>query len=462
MMRLLRVCLMIVLLAPASALAAQEAASPTKVFNAKSFTLPNGLQAVVVENFRVPVVTHMIWYRAGAADEPVGKSGIAHFLEHLMFKGHKSKELGDVAPGEFSRIIRSLGGEDNAFTSQDYTAYFQSIAREHLETVMMMEAGRMQGLQPPPEEVASENLVILEERRQRTDNDPRAQMAEQMNEALFPNHQYGEPVIGWLHEMKDLTWEYAKAFYDKYYAPNNSILVVSGAVSVDEVKALAEKTYGLIPAREVAPRNRTTSPPFVAKSSVSLTHERIKEPMFLRSVRVPSTRQNKADSLALTLLQEIVGNGPPSRLYRALVVEQKVAVGVSMDYMPAAWDDASVDLAAIPAPGKTVLDLRRAIDNEFRRVIKEGVTEREVKDAITRLQAAAIYARDSLTGPAMMIGYAMSTGSSLEDIEYWPRDIATVTPAQVQDVAKRYFNPDAPAEFPPVEGYLQPKPVETK
>lgn len=215
--------------------AATENSIP-KLFNAETFTLENGLEIVVIPNHRAPVITHMVWYKVGAADEQQGKSGIAHFLEHLMFKGS-----GDLAPGEFSKIIRAKGGEDNAFTGHDYTAYYQSIAAEHLEMVMTMEAGRMRGLNPPLDHVESERKVILEERRQRTDDNPSARLAEQMNSLLYINHPYGKPVIGWLSEMADLSWDDAKAFYDRWYAPNNAILIVTGDVTGQQVYDLAKK-----------------------------------------------------------------------------------------------------------------------------------------------------------------------------------------------------------------------------
>lgn len=428
-----------------------------KIFNAKTMTLENGLQVVVVENHRAPVVTHMVWYKAGAADEPAGKSGIAHFLEHLLFKGQNDKILGDIAPGEFSKIIRSLGGQDNAFTSHDYTAYFQSVASQHLEKVMTMEAGRMRGANPPPPEFASENLVILEERRQRTDNDPKTQMGEQLTEALFPNHPYAKPIIGWLHEMKALTWQDAKAFYDSYYAPNNAIVIVSGDVKADTVFEIAKRTYGIHPKRDIPKRIRTKSPPFVAKSTVSMAHESVKEPVFMRIYRVPSHHQDKSKALALAILQEIIGGGPPSRLYKSLVIAQKIATGISLDFDPSAWDDATLEISAIPSDGKTLVELRKAIDEELRALVRDGITDQELLDAVTRMKAASVYARDSLSGPAMIIGYNMATGATLDDIEYWPRDISKITKEQINDVAKQYLNPDAPQENPPVEGYLLPK-----
>lgn len=430
-----------------------------KVFNAKSYMLENGLQVVVIENHRAPVITHMVWYRVGAADEPRGKSGIAHFLEHLMFKGQKDDTLGvSLEPGEFSKTIRMLGGNDNAFTSQDYTAYFQSISKDHLEKVMMMEAGRMRGLSPALEEVISENKVIQEERRQRTDNDPRARMAEQMNEAQFPNHPYAIPIIGWMHEIQSLSWDDAKAFYDLYYAPNNAVLVVSGDVSGEEVLAVAKKTYGLLKPAETPVRKRTISPPFIAQTLVTLEHETIKEMTFTRDYRVPSFRQNGKQSLALEVLEEIMGGGSTSRLYKSLVIDQKIATDISLYYSPSAWNDSTLSVTAIPTPSTDIDRVKSAIDAELRKLITDGVTDAELNDSIARLQADAIYARDSLSGPAMIIGYSIITGSTLDDIEYWPQNIKKVTKEQIQNAAKVLLNPDAPSDYPPTDGLLLPKP----
>ncbi len=428
-----------------------------KIFNAKSFTLDNGLQIVVVENHRVPVITHMVWYRVGAADEPRGKSGIAHFLEHLMFKGQTNEQLGDFGAGEFSKTVRALGGQDNAFTSQDYTAYYQSIASEHLEKVMTMEAGRMRGMNPPEEDVISENKVIQEERRQRTDNDPRAQMGEQLKEALFPNHPYSIPVIGWMHEIEGLTWDDAKAFYDIYYAPNNAIVIVSGDVDADNVLEIAKRTYGLAKPEEIPARERTKSPPFIASTSVTLTHDVVKEPMFQRIYRTPSYRENAEESLAMQILEEIMGGGPTSRLYRSLVVDKKLATNVSLSYSSAAWDNSTLSISAISTSKDNLDATAMAVDAELRALIKDGIRDEELSDAVTRLQADAIYALDSVSGPAMILGYNLVTGSSLNDIEFWPYKIKQISTEQINAVAAKYLNPDAPYTYPPVEGVLLPK-----
>lgn len=437
----------------------QNSSTHSKVFNAQSHTLDNGLQVIVIENHRAPVVTHMIWYRVGAADEPPGKSGIAHFLEHLLFKGHSYEGLGTYAPGEFSKTVRALGGEDNAFTSQDYTAYFQSIASEHLEKMMTIEAARMKGLNLLEEDVASENKVIQEERRQRTDNNPGAQLGEQMNEALFPNHPYSIPVIGWMHEIKELTRQDAKDFYDTYYAPNNAFLIVSGDVKAKDVFAMAKRTYGIIPASEIPERNRTSSPPLTAKTELVLRHPQVKEPSITRDYRVPSYRLDPSESLALQVLEEIMGGGSTSRFYKSLVINKKLATGISLSYFSAAWNDSSLTISANPSSIDVIGALKDAIDDELRLLIKDGITDEELNDAITRMQADAIYARDSLSGPAMVIGYNMVTGSILDEIEYWPQNISKVTKERVQMVAQKYLNPDAPASMPPVTGILLPAPT---
>ena len=423
-----------------------------KVFNAETFTLENGLEIVVIPNHRTPVVTHMVWYKVGGADEVQGKSGIAHFMEHLMFKGSTG-----LAPGEFSKTVKKLGGRDNAFTGQDYTAYFQSVAVEHLEKVMTMEAGRMRGMNPPPAEVESERKVILEERRQRTDNDPRGRFGEQMNAALYVNHPYGTPVIGWFHEMEELTWDDAKAFYDKWYGPNNAILIVSGDVTGAQVFELANKIYGPIDRVETIPaRNRTVSPPLHAQTRVVQHHKAIRQATVQRNYRVPSTHQNTQDSLALQVIEDIMGGGPTSRFYKSLVVEKKLATNAGISYSAESWDDTTLTLYATPAPGKTPEELEAAFDRELRKLVREGITEDELKDSKARMQNAAIYARDSLSGPAMIFGHALATGSSVDDVEYWPQHIEGVTADQVQDVAARFLDPDGQYDHPPVTGYLLP------
>jgi zinc protease len=424
-----------------------------KIFNAETFTLDNRLQIVVIPNHRAPVVTHMVWYKVGAADEQPGHSGSAHFLEHLMFKGSTG-----LAPGEFSKKVRALGGEDNAFTGQDYTAYHQSIAVEYLKDVMTMEAGRMRGLNPPAEEFASENKVILEERRQRTDNNPGARLAEQMNALLYINHPYGRPIIGWANEMAALTWPDTKAFYDRWYAPDNAILVVAGDVTGQQVYDMAKEIYGPIAkSGKIPERARPVSPPLKGKAEVRLTDPNVREPVVQTGFRVPSSRTNKQESLALEVLDEIMGGGPTSRIYKSLVVEQKIATSAGLSYRSESWDDTEVYVYATPAPNQDLAVVKNSLENELRKVVASGVTEKELSDAITRLQTGAIYARDSLSGPAMIFGSALTSGLTIDDVEYWTYDIASVTAADVNNVAQKYLNPDATFEHSPVTGYLLPE-----
>lgn len=432
-------------------------AQDSKVFNASAFELENGLRVIVIPNHIAPVVTHMVWYGVGAADEPPGRSGIAHFLEHLMFKGSAVIGGDALGPGEFSKIVKMLGGNENAFTSYDYTAFFQSVAVENLETVMRMEAGRMRGLSPPPEEILSERKVILEERRQRTDNNPENRLMESLNAALYPNHPYGTPIIGWMHEMEALDWETAKNFYDRWYGPNNAILVVSGDVEPDFVYQLAAEIYGPLARGELPPRTRTKMPNLAGHTKILFQEPSIRQAQLLQLFKAPSFRQNKSHSLALQVLEEILGGGPTSRLYQALVVKKELATNIAFYYQGASWNESEIQIQASLAPGIAPEDLESAIEEELQKLISEGVSESELHDALKRMQAEAIYARDSVRGPAMVIGQALITGASLEDIEYWPRDIESVTAGQIQEVAGLYLNKDAQETTRFVTGFLLPE-----
>ena len=288
-----------------------------------SFTLDNGMDVVVIEDTRAPAVVHMVWYRAGSADEEAGVSGIAHFLEHLMFK-----ETENLSSGEFSSIVAKNGGRDNAFTSYDYTAYFQRVAADRLDLMMQMEADRMVNLVLNPDEVRTERDVVIEERNQRTENDPGSLFGEQMSAAQFLNHRYGVPIIGWMHEIVDLDLEDAQAFYDEHYAPNNAVLVVAGAVTPEEVRVLAEKHYGVIPANpEIEPRARPSEPPQLAERRLVLEDPRVGQPYVARSYIAPerdSGAQEKA--AALTMLSEVLGGGPTALLDETLQIESQTTV----------------------------------------------------------------------------------------------------------------------------------------
>ncbi|MGE5546105.1 MAG: M16 family metallopeptidase [Solirubrobacterales bacterium] len=422
-----------------------------QVFNPTTFTLPNGLQVVVVENHRAPIVSHMVWYKVGAADEPPGKSGIAHFLEHLMFKGTPS-----VPPGAFSKIVARNGGRDNAFTSSDYTAYFQNIATDRLELVMKMEADRMRNLTLDDENVRSERAVVMEERRSRTDNDPGALLSERMEAALYVNHPYRRPVIGWASEIAQLNRDDALAFYKTWYAPNNAVVVVAGDVKPDDVRRLAETYYGPLKPETVPVREsmRAVEPPQVAARRIVLEDARVQQPSWTRMYLAPSyERGDTQQAYPLEVLAEILGGGATSRLYKGLVVTQGLAASASAWYDPSAFDTTTFGVAMTPRPGVAMDKLEAAMEAEIRKVLADGISAAEVDRAKSRLKANVAYARDSLHTGARVLGEALTTGQSTADVEAWPERIAAVTPEQVNAAARAVLDPKDS-----VTGVLLPKP----
>jgi zinc protease len=399
---------------------------------ASEFKLSNGMQVVVIPDHRAPVVTHMVWYKVGAADEPKGVSGIAHFLEHLMFKSTDK-----IAVGDFSKIISKLGGQDNAFTGQDVTSYHQRIAKEQLGTLMDMEADRMVHLRLTNDEVATERQVIIEERRSRIDNNPGAQLDEQMNAALYLSHPYGVPVIGWEHEMAKLSREDALHFYKRYYAPNNALLVVAGDVTVDEVKRLAEQTYGKLPANpQVDVRARPQEPPHIAARRLTLKDARAGNASFHRYYIVPSYVTAKpGEAEALDLLMKILADGSTSRLYRKLVVEDKVAATTGGDYSGYSLDSGAVSLYAVGSNGNDLKPVEDDVDALLAEIRKDGVTQIELERAKKSLLADYIYDSDNQANLARRYGWAVAIGRSINDVEGWPQAIAKVTTEDVKKAA---------------------------
>ncbi len=409
---------------------AQDAASLR--FGAEGFTLANGLQVVVIPNHRIPVVTQMVWYKVGAADEPRGKSGIAHFLEHLMFRGTK-----DVPPGMFSRLVAQNGGRDNAFTSEDYTAYHQTVALDRLPLVMKLEADRMANLVIADAVVLPEREVILEERRSRIDNSPAALLNEQVNAAIYLHHPYRIPTIGWEHEMRLLSTEDALDYYRTWYAPNNAVLVVAGDITAAQLKPLAEQYYGTIPAKAVPVRNRVTEPPKVATARLESSSPRVTQATWSRSYLAPSyTGGETKHAYALQVLAQIVGDGPTSRLHRSLVLGQKLAQSAGAFYEPGSVDLTTFGFYALPREDIGVDAVERAVETEIKKLLADGVTGEETERAKSRMVAAAVYSRDSLSGPANIFGAALATGRSIEDVESWPERIAKVTVDNVNDAAR--------------------------
>ncbi|WP_321449236.1 insulinase family protein [uncultured Cohaesibacter sp.] len=416
--------------------------------NFSTFQLENGMQVLVIPDHRAPVVTHMVWYKAGAADEKRGVSGIAHFLEHLMFKGTKAHP-----DGEFSKIVASLGGEENAFTTQDYTAYYQRVAKQHLGLMMELEADRMANLQLTDEQVEPELKVILEERAMRIDSNPGALLSESLDAALYRNHPYGIPVIGWEHEMEQLDRQDAIDWYNEYYTPNNAILIVAGDISEDEVRDLAQKTYGKVERRaEPEARIRPHEPPQRTARSLTFTDERVNQASVRQAYGTPSdsTAEN-GEAQALDLLGYILGSGTNSRLYKTLVIDNKIATSAGAYYQGTGLDDTRMLFYGIPTAGHTVGDVQAGIRTEIDRIMKDGVSEDEVARAKRSLLAQTFYAQDNQAALARIVGTALSTGQSLDELRKWPEHLAEVTPEQIKAVAEKYLQAHRS-----VTGYLLP------
>lgn len=424
-------------LIPATAFSAPAATGNLTIApNLESFTLDNGLQVVVIPDRRAPVVTHMIWYKVGSADEPEGQSGVAHFLEHLMFKGTH-----DHPNGEFSKMVADRGGQENAFTSTDYTAYFQKVAKQHLPLMMTLEADRMENLVLTDDVVTPERDVVLEERRMRVDSEPGSRLQEALNSITFVNHPYGSPVIGWQSEIEALNKEAAIAFYDRFYTPNNAVVVIAGDVDVDAVHKLAEETYGKVARRaEPGERVRPAEPPLAGERRIAVSDPRVRQESLSQTWIVPSQTTGKGRTPeALDILSYILGEGPSSRLHKALVLDQEVALNAGAYYQGSALDNGRFGVYAVPRPGYTLEDMERLIEAELHKLIETGVTEDEVERARNSMIASAIYAQDSQSGLARLFGGALTTGQTVEDVQTWPSQVQAVTPEDVVDAARTYL-----------------------
>lgn len=397
------------------------------VFFPTNFTLSNGLQVVVVPNAMAPVVSQMVWYKVGAADEGAGKTGLAHYLEHLMFRGTTN-----VPAGEFSKVIAAQGGNDNAFTSRDYTAYFEQIEASRLPMIMQMEADRMQNLRLTYETAAPELRVIIEERQQRTDNSPEGRFEEKLNAKFLPNHPYGRPVIGWRRDMEKLTLADAQKFYEKYYAPNNAIVVISGDVRVEEVMRLAAATYGRVPKREVPPRRDLPVLPAPSQSVYSMVDAGVEQPEIVWRFAAPSyvTQKDNA-AYAHEVLSEVLGGGQVGMLYRDLVMDASLASAVNVSYDPDARGETTFSIDVTPRPEASPRKLGKALRFALEEIAQKGIDDALVDAAKERLKRAAIFAREGLMMPGYSFGMAMTTGHNVADVEAWPDRIDAVTAEQV-------------------------------
>ena len=409
-------------------LAALPVPARAQIFDPTTYTLDNGLQIVVIENHRAPVATHMVWYKVGAADEPPGKSGIAHFLEHLMFKGTPEHPA-----GAFSEIVARNGGRENAFTSQDYTGYFQTVAADRLALMMELEADRMTNLVLTDAVIEPERKVVLEERRSRVDNNPAAILSEQVGAVTWLNHPYRLPVIGWAHEIATLTRAEIVDFYRHWYAPNNAILVVAGDITAAELRPLAEKYYGAIPRGPELSRRRPQEPPHHAARQVELRDARVKQSGWSRVFLAPSHFFGATQHVyPLEVLADILGGGATSRLYRDLVVEKKLAVSAGAFYSSRGLGPARFGVYASPRSGVGMDQIEAAVEDVLEEIRKSGVTDDEVTRAKGRIQAQAIFARDSLRAGAQALGSALASGLSIEDVESWPERIEAVSRPAVE------------------------------
>jgi zinc protease len=406
--------------------------------NVTSFMLDNGLQLVVIEDHRAAAVTHMAWYKVGSADEPPGKSGIAHYLEHLMFKG-----TDDLAPGEFSETVRANGGSDNAFTSWDYTGYFQRIAADRLGLMMQMEADRMRDLRLTEEDVAPELQVILEERSQRTDSNPGGLFGEQRRAALYLNHPYGRPIIGWRHEMEGLTRDDAKAFYFEHYAPNNAIIIVAGDVYPEDALALAQLHYGpLTPNPDLAKRVRPTEPPHIAERRVIYEDPRVSTPYVIRSYLAPERDAGAQETAAaLTFLAEILGgSSQTSVLGQALQFGEATALFTSAFYSGLALDSGEFGVLVAPVAGRSLQDAEADMDRVIAEFMETGVNVEQFERIKMQIRASEIYDRDSVQGTARRYGAALTSGLAIADVQAWPDVLQAVTPEDVMTAAELVFD----------------------
>ncbi len=420
-------------------LALSLAAGPVAAQDVTDFTLENGMEIVVIEDHRAPVVTNMVWYRTGSADEPAGESGVAHFLEHLMFQGTHTMQ-----PGEFSATVDAQGGNDNAFTSYDYTAYFQRVAADRLDLMLSMEADRMRNLTLSEEIVANERNVVLEERSQRVDSEPSSIFDEQRRAAQFLNSPYGIPVIGWRAEMEQMDREDALRFYRTYYAPNNAILVVAGDVTPDEVLGMAKKHFGKIqPSADLPVRLRPQEPPQLSERRLSYADPRVAQPYVSRSyLAVERNTGDQAKAAALTVLAEYLGGSPTtSVLARAL----QFGADASAIYTHAYYDGTAVDpttfsVAVVPRPGVTLGEAEQAMDAAIEQFLTDGIEAEAFERIMTQIRAAEIYARDDSDALARRYGAALAVGLTVEDEENWPQVLQSVTPEQVMEAAHEVFD----------------------
>jgi len=435
------------LLAAAFALTAlvPAAAAPAGV-QAFQFALTNGMQVLVIPDHRAPVVTQMLWFKVGGVDDPQGISGLAHFFEHMMFRGTKK-----VPSDLFSTTIAKNGGEDNAFTTHDFTGFFERIAKDRLPLAMQLEADRLANLDLSDASVATERDVVMEERRMRTDNDPQALFGEQLRAALHLSHPYGRPVVGWAEEIRHIERNSAADFYRHHYAPNNAVLIVAGDVTPEEVRNLSQQYYGPVPARSLTPRAENAAPARLAETRLAITRPDAKVPMLQRIYRVPSyATARPGGAEALETLAQYAGGDQTALLYRVLVEQKKLASEAGAYYDGWRRDAGEFIVYAVPRPGVSLEALERAVDQALGAAAAGPAPALDLERAKTQLVASALYRRDSQSEMAQAYGQALMVGLTVDDVNAWPARIKGINGNAVRAAAAGLNRRDA------VTGYLIP------
>ena len=415
--------------------------------------LPNGMRILVKTDRRAPVTVVMVWYKVGSIDETNGTTGVAHVLEHMMFKGTKT-----VPSGEFSRIIAAAGGRDNAFTSRDYTGYFQTLHKSQLGLALKLEADRMSNLKLSADEFAKEIRVVMEERRWRTDDRPRALVYEQMMATALRAHPYRQPIIGWMSDLEMMRVEDAQAFYDRWYAPNNATLVVVGDISPQEVHKLAAQQFGPLKSKTLPVRKITEEPPQLGPQQLTVRAP-AELPYVLMAYHAPALRNPDADwePYALEMLANVLDGNEAARLNRSLVRTERVASSADASYDGIGRGPGMFYLSATPTAGKTVKEAEQALRREVEKLIKDGVTEDELQRVKSQAVASHVFERDSMFFQARQIGSLDMVGLPSTMMDIFIEKLKVVTGEQVQAVAKKYL-----VDQGLTVAYLDPQPLDSK
>lgn len=404
--------------------------------NTHEYVLENGLKLIVREDHRAPVAVTMVWYKVGSVDEPRGKGGLSHMLEHMMFKGTPT-----LKPNEHSTIIANLGGKDNAFTSYDYTAYFEILPSWELETSLRLESDRMQNLVLKEEDFAPERQVVAEERRQRTDSNPQALFFEAFNATIWTTNAYRNPIIGWMPEIQSWTLQDLQSWYNEFYKPNNATVVIVGDVDADKTHALVQQYFGSIPRGEKITREINFEVPQNDTKYIDMATP-ANLPVLFMAYKVPSinSTENKQEAYSLLLASEILSGSNTARLPKKMVRETQTSLDASSYYNEGARYDTSFFLSAVPAEGVELETLEAELKKEIKALQTTLVTQEELDKILTAYRASQIFSKDSIYSQAMAIGAAETTGEGWKNRENLVSYLETVTPEEIQNVAQKYLN----------------------